>query len=274
MLFFSLISVLTITFQLEAFVLSPTIPENETDIYDQGLFEGDIELSSIEDHPLIVEQLEEALGARAAIVCSNCYWKNGDVPYAFRLNHYTLAQRQSILKSLNKLTSAVNNGLSSSCINVRVATDNEIKNSNVDKLLFNGQTQYCSSHVGKRVSGGWHTINLSSSGCMSERTIQHETMHAMGFRHEQSRPDRDNYVKIHWENIKTGKEHNFNKYSTYSTKTYGLAYGFDSIMHYFASAFSKNGLSTITRTDNGYSLGGRYLTNQDVQKIRKLYNCH
>ena len=39
-------------------------------------------------------------------------------------------------------------------------------------------------------------------GCIVPEIIEHEFLHAMGMMHEQSRPDRDNFLKINWGNIK------------------------------------------------------------------------
>ena len=43
-------------------------------------------------------------------------------------------------------------------------------------------------------------------GCIEEYIIIHETLHTLGFYHEQNRLDRDKYVTIKTENIKPGKE--------------------------------------------------------------------
>ena len=61
----------------------------------------------------------------------------------------------------------------------------------------------CWSFIGK--GGGMQPLSLGD-GCWSTGTVQHEFMHALGFVHEQSRPDRDQYVKINYTNIDPGNE--------------------------------------------------------------------
>lgn len=70
-------------------------------------------------------------------------------------------------------------------------------------------------------------------------------IHALGFYHAQSATDRDDYVEILWENIKPGKEHNFNKYGSDKITDFGVGYDYGSVMHYSRTSFSVDGSATI-----------------------------
>ena len=48
--------------------------------------------------------------------------------------------------------------------------------------------------------GGKQQISLGN-GCGTKGVAIHEMMHALGFFHEQSRRDRDQYIRIMWNNI-------------------------------------------------------------------------
>ena len=56
--------------------------------------------------------------------------------------------------------------------------------------------KYWRTNYGQEVSLGKH--------CNHKGTIMHEIMHAIGFWHEQSRPDRNQYVEVLWENVLPG----------------------------------------------------------------------
>ena len=71
----------------------------------------------------------------------------------------------------------------------------------------------CASYVGRTTMANRDTgqeIYLAN-GCLTTRTIQHEMLHALGFWHEQNRPDRDEYIDIREDNIMPGLEVNFVK---------------------------------------------------------------
>ena len=56
----------------------------------------------------------------------------------------------------------------------------------------------------------------------------HEFIHALGFHHEQTRPDRDEFVDIIWENIPEEYRGNFEIF--YGSYTYGVAYDGQSVV--------------------------------------------
>ena len=100
-------------------------------------------------------------------------------------------------------------------------------------------------------------------------------LHAAGFWHEQSRPDRNDNVRIFWENIQNGFDDNFARYSRAEVTTLDLPYDTGSVMHYASTAFSKNGRATILPINpNKQLLGQRAgMSKLDIQKLNTLYNC-
>uniref|UniRef100_A0A3B4WY11 Metalloendopeptidase n=2 Tax=Seriola lalandi dorsalis TaxID=1841481 RepID=A0A3B4WY11_SERLL len=128
----------------------------------------------------------------------------------------------------------------------------------------------CYSSVGR--SGGRQILSLNRTDCISYGIIQHELIHALGFYHEQSRSDRDQYVTINWDNIKPGKTNNFQKHHTNNLNT---PYNYSSIMHYGKHYFSQNGKNTITPIpDASVQIGQRKdMSELDIHRINQLYHC-
>ncbi|GAA6234023.1 meprin A subunit beta isoform X1 [Lates japonicus] len=132
----------------------------------------------------------------------------------------------------------------------------------------------CFSSVGNRRVG---KQRLSIGGnCDRIATIEHEFLHALGFWHEQSRADRDDYVRIMWDRISEGKEHNFNTYNDTTSSSLGVPYDYGSMMHYSKNAFRNGTEPTIVTKIPAFSdvIGQRMeFSDSDLLKLHRLYNC-
>lgn len=60
----------------------------------------------------------------------------------------------------------------------------------------------------------------------------HELGHAIGFQHEQSRPDRDAFVEIVKENVPSALAYNFDRLPESKIEHFNVDYDYRSIMHY------------------------------------------
>lgn len=116
--------------------------------------------------------------------------------------------------------------------------------------------------------GGRQEIHICDRGNVG--TVIHEIGHAMGLIHEHSRPNRDSYVKINWDNIVPDKKYAFEIHSR-CISTEG--FDFNSVMLYPPYAFSINQQPTITREDGSlYTVQRSYLSDEDVEVISKMYS--
>ena len=78
--------------------------------------------------------------------------------------------------------------------------------------------------MGRQSTTGKQDVSLQSNGCVYQNIVIHELLHAVGFAHEQTRPDRDQYVTINYNNIQSGTESNFQRYLTSDVNTLNKAY--------------------------------------------------
>lgn len=131
----------------------------------------------------------------------------------------------------------------------------------------------CSSPVGYR-RGRVNRISLAG-GCWRTGIVMHEIGHSIGLYHEQSRPDRDQHVKILTHNIQSGMAYNFNKFSTSTINSLGTPYDYKSMMHYGAYAFGGRRMTIQTKDPAMQRVIGQRggFSEIDKKQIALMYNC-
>ncbi|XP_061254340.1 meprin A subunit alpha [Bos javanicus] len=152
----------------------------------------------------------------------------------------------------------------------------------VDFKPYEGESSYI---IFQEFSGCWSEVgdqhvgqNLSiGQGCDYKAIVEHEILHALGFYHEQSRTDRDDYVNIWWDEILPGYQHNFNTYDDNFITDLNTPYDYESLMHYRPLSFNKNdSVPTITAKIPEFNsiIGQRMdFSAIDLERLNRMYNC-
>ncbi len=139
------------------------------------------------------------------------------------------------------------------------------------RIMFTTDTGYGGiSPVGRR--GGEQILYVTNTSDI-EVTI-HELLHSLGFWHEQSRYDRDNYVVIDTNNVKPEQRYNFQV----EPGTPSSAYDYNSIMHYSAYAFAIDRSKPTIQCKNGNVISNclprgrsKYFSELDIKGINSTY---
>jgi astacin len=223
-----------------------------------AMFEGDIVLGPadrIEEQFKAASEMQSYLPAKGIGITGDRYrWPNGLIPYAI----------DPSLQYPYRVYDAIAHWESKTRIRfVQITEENASQYPNYVNFI---PSTGCWSNVGMQT--GRQDIGLAV-GCSTGNAI-HEIGHTIGLWHEQSREDRNNFVKINYRNIQVGHAHNFNQQIT-DGDDYG-DYDYTSIMHYGAYAFSKNYKPTIEPLQPDVTIGQRDgLSEGDILAVHSMY---
>ncbi|XP_054711347.1 astacin-like metalloprotease toxin 5 [Uloborus diversus] len=199
---------------------------------------------------------------RNAIPTDAQRWPNGRIPYQMDpYTHYDDKQMAMIKKAMAEYEEKT-------CLYFEEKQEDEKD----FVLIFAGRG--CYSKVGK--IGGIQVLSFGT-GCFQHPTLVHELGHTIGFYHEHTRSDRDDYIDIHWNAIMNSAKDQFQKLKPMENRLLD-DFDYDSIMLYGERTFSKDGWTkTMTAKEKGVKLLDVYdkkgLSSSDVKRIKKLYEC-
>lgn len=202
------------------------------------------------------------------------------IPYRFNdLGHdpanplsHTSHEKEIIRSTMNIVSNEYMNG----CIQFVDDTVDQAHYSYIE--IFNAPE--CSSALGwEHPNGHPNEMDLDADGCLSASTIQHEFLHALGFEHEQSRPDRDDHIIVHWDYLDDDLEDQYYKMPLTHWMDTSSPYDTNSVMHYqwwmgLTSEGYEQDKSVMTDKETGEAVqnpGRERMSSEDAFQLAAMY---
>uniref|UniRef100_A0A5S6QMH7 Zinc metalloproteinase n=1 Tax=Trichuris muris TaxID=70415 RepID=A0A5S6QMH7_TRIMR len=242
-------------------------PDGRSPEENGNYYEGDIVLTAEQAEAIYSATLHDTdrRKKRKFIALTSRHWNSSaPIDYSFDGSHTEKQERliELALKHWENVT----------CLRFRRRYDTPRGN----RIIFT-DVDGCASNVGRNPMQEPQYVSLSVD-CMKLGVIAHEVAHALGFWHEQSRPDRDQYVNVVWRNIDEGSLAQFLKEQSREVDSKGIPYDYGSIMHYRSKAFAKTGdLYTLLTSVQNYqrTIGQRdHLSFNDIRLMNEIYCSH
>ncbi len=229
---------------------------------------GDIYLGSEKDLDRFQNMSFSVIGDENDVMMTG-RWAKGLVPFVIE-GGFSAEERETLISAMNHIAQKthvcfINRTTQSDYLRFRKVSEKE--------LGFRGGV----SHLGRCTWGCFDGQDIKYSVTVTDRLARHEIGHALGLVHEQNREDRDQSIKILWDNIKPGMESQFAQLPLLTTDV--GQYDFNSIMQYRPFAFGKldsngNPKQTIRRLSNpsdvSFGNASSY-SNRDVAGVNTMY---
>ncbi|VDM43517.1 unnamed protein product [Toxocara canis] len=220
---------------------------------------------------------------RQAQVGLQYYWPRQPISYVFAMYQRTIFSNRFDLGTFRELITLIVESFSNTTVlnlNFFLLHQKSLKSVVARWRTDRLSTKYSSfvvQAVGQALDGSEdaNRSQLDMAAMRSIGVIAHETLHALGLWHEQSRSDRDRYIAINYRNVYPGTEGNFEKRSTRTTENMGEPYDLGSVMHYGSKAFAVDYSSNTIRTlDRNFqqTIGQRgRMSFKDIKMINRRY---
>ncbi|XP_072144642.1 astacin-like metalloprotease toxin 5 [Dermacentor andersoni] len=230
---------------------APEVPRSEIHAGVRAMQPGDIE------GDIVMEGHHET--GRTATPDPRKLWPGGVIPY--NIDYALLTpENMEIIKG------AMEHIQQETCVRFVKRTDH------FDYIHLVSQ-EGCYSYLGR--IGGRQPVSLGH-GCLYRGTVTHELMHAVGFYHEHTHPDRDRYIEVFPKNIIKEFLPQFQKLEPEDARLL-TPFDYDSVMLYGSNSFTLNPNRPSMLAKDGSRLKEVYdkygPSSADFRRISSLYKC-